>query len=291
MSAATQMMTIVKGTRVSLRSMNIDETYLENLICSDTTVLGLGDLRVVERQRRQKNAGRLDLLLEDADEDARYEVELMLGPTDESHLVRTVEYWDIERRRYPAYDHRAVLVAEDITTRFLNVISLFSGSIPIIAMQVNAIAANEIVAVTFLPILNSAALRRDDSSDSKPSDRAEWITRVGASIVELAEKCLASINEVSKRQLKLNYYKTYIGLTDGTRSDDSVWFSPRKSLLRVALMLDPVDMWMQRLKDADLDFKIKDGYLRVDLQPNGFGESKDLLSEMLHEAIKESGKG
>jgi hypothetical protein len=51
-------------------------------------------------------------------------------------LIRTIEYWDIERRRYPAYDHRAVLIAEDITTRFLNVITLFSGSIPIIAIQV-----------------------------------------------------------------------------------------------------------------------------------------------------------
>ena len=26
---------------------------------------------------------------------------LMLGPTDESHLIRTVEYWDIELRKWP----------------------------------------------------------------------------------------------------------------------------------------------------------------------------------------------
>jgi hypothetical protein len=59
---------------------------------------------VVERQRRQEKAGRLDLLLQDDSEDIRYEVELMLGSVDESHLIRTIEYWDIERRRYPAYD-------------------------------------------------------------------------------------------------------------------------------------------------------------------------------------------
>ncbi len=33
------------------------------------------------------------------------------------------------------YDHTAVIVAEDITSRFLNVISLFNGTIPIIAIQ------------------------------------------------------------------------------------------------------------------------------------------------------------
>ncbi len=31
--------------------------------------------------------------------------------------------WDIERKRYPQYDHTAVIVAEDITSRFLNVIA------------------------------------------------------------------------------------------------------------------------------------------------------------------------
>ena len=48
----------------------------------------------------------------------------------ESHIIRTIEYWDIERKRYPQYEHCAVLVAEDITSRFLNVISLFNGTIP-----------------------------------------------------------------------------------------------------------------------------------------------------------------
>ena len=48
-----------------------------------------------------------------------------LGKTDESHIIRTIEYWDIERKRYPQYDHTAVIVAEEITSRFLNVIGLF----------------------------------------------------------------------------------------------------------------------------------------------------------------------
>jgi hypothetical protein len=124
-------------------------------------VLGLGNVFVVERQRRQEKGGRLDLLLQLA-EDVRYEVELMLGPADESHLIRTIEYWDKERRRYPAYDHCAVLIAEDIATRFLNVITLFSGSIPIIAIQVNAVTIDGRTAVTFLRVVDSTALRKDD---------------------------------------------------------------------------------------------------------------------------------
>jgi len=59
------------------------------------------------------------------------------------HIVRAIEYWDIERKRYPQYDHCAVLVAEEITGRFLNVISLFNGFIPVIALRMQAIAVGD----------------------------------------------------------------------------------------------------------------------------------------------------
>ncbi len=38
----------------------------------------------------------------------------MLGAVDESHIIRTIEYWDVERQRYPTLQHRAVIVAEEI---------------------------------------------------------------------------------------------------------------------------------------------------------------------------------
>jgi hypothetical protein len=188
---------LVKGTNVSLRSVGIDEAYLEKFIDADPTVLGLGDVFVVERQRHQK-AGRLDLLLQDSSDEIRYEVELMLGGADESHLIRTIEYWDIERRRYPAYDHKAVLIAEDITSRFLKVITLLSGSVPIIAIQVNALKVEDHIAVSFIRVVDITKLRDDDLIDSaklKSTDRSEWISRVGTGMVELADKCLQLINE------------------------------------------------------------------------------------------------
>src|SRR3981189_3665929 len=126
---------VTKAVSVSLREAGVTESWFERHIKSAPTILRLGDVAIIERQRRQEKAGRLDLLLEDDSGDKRYEVELMLGSTDESHLIRTVEYWDIERRKWPGYEHCAVLIAEDVTTRFLNVISLFSGSVPFVVIQ------------------------------------------------------------------------------------------------------------------------------------------------------------
>jgi hypothetical protein len=130
---------LTKATSVSLRDAGVTESWLESEIVKDPSMLGLGDVTVIERQRRQEKAGRLDLLLEDDSGDERYEAELMLGTTDESHLIRTVEYWDIERRKWPGYEHCAVLIAEDVAARFLNVISLFSGTVPFVAIQVNGL--------------------------------------------------------------------------------------------------------------------------------------------------------
>jgi hypothetical protein len=129
-----------KPERIWLKDhLELDERWLQDRIGEDPALLGLGDLVLKDRERPQPRAGRLDLLLQDAETNKRYEVEVQLGKTDEAHIIRTIEYWDIERKRYPQYDHTAVIVAEDITSRFLNVISLFNGSIPLVAIQMSAI--------------------------------------------------------------------------------------------------------------------------------------------------------
>src|ERR1700704_4732422 len=84
----------------------------------------------------------------------RYEVEVQLGPTDEAHIIRTIEYWDIERKRYPQYDHCAVLIAEDITSRFLNVVALFNGMIPLIALQMQALKVGDQSTLLFTKVMD-----------------------------------------------------------------------------------------------------------------------------------------
>ena len=94
----------------------------------------LRDLTPIVREKIQPSGERLDLLL--GDDNNRYEVEVQLSATDPSHIIRTIKYWDTERKRYSQYDHCAVIVAEEITARFMNVISLFNGNIPLIAIQI-----------------------------------------------------------------------------------------------------------------------------------------------------------
>ena len=98
-----------KAKPISLRSHpEFDEKWLQRRLHEDPSLLGLGDLSVKDVERRQPRGGRLDMLLSDPETGTRYEVEIQLGPTDEAHIIRTIEYWDVEKARYPQYEHVAV---------------------------------------------------------------------------------------------------------------------------------------------------------------------------------------
>lgn len=99
----------IKPETISIRQhREINEKWVQQIIADDPLIIGLGDVVLRDKERSQPRAGRLDILLQDPDTSKRYEVEVQLGATDESHIIRTIEYWDLERKRYPQYDHCAV---------------------------------------------------------------------------------------------------------------------------------------------------------------------------------------
>src|SRR5215218_7033262 len=168
----------IRPERISLKlHPELTEKWVQDLIAADPSILGLGDLVLRDKERIQPRAGRLDLLLQDVDTKRRYEVEVQLGPTDEAHIIRTIEYWDIERKRYPQYNHCAVLVAEDITSRFLNVVSLFNGFIPLIALQMQALQVGQHTTLVFTKVMDELSrgpVDEDEDAAATPTDRPYW---------------------------------------------------------------------------------------------------------------------
>jgi hypothetical protein len=156
----------------SLGDCGKDEYWLQDKIYENPSILGLGDLERVTNEKVQSSGGRLDLLLKDPDDDSMFEVEVMLGETDASHIIRTIEYWDLERRRWPKRSHTAVLVAEGINTRFFNVVQLLSQAVPIIGIQVSAVELEGKLGLHFTTIINS--YEEPEEGDSPPVDEAYW---------------------------------------------------------------------------------------------------------------------
>jgi hypothetical protein len=244
-----------KPERIWLKNHpKFNEKWVQELIAEDPSILGLGDLVLRDKERPQPRAGRLDLLLQDPDTQRRYEVELQLGSTDEPHIIRTIEYWDIERKRYPQYDHCAVLVAEDITSRFLNVVSLFNGVIPLIAVQMQALKVGEHVTLVFTTVMDELVrglVDEDEDAEAVPTDRNYWEKRGSKNTLELADKVLELLHGVDPA-LKLKYNKFYVGLEREGQPFNFVTLRPRKNQLNFELKLP---------QSTDLDTKIEEAGL------------------------------
>jgi hypothetical protein len=215
--------------RIDMRSEpSVSEKWLQDRIVSDPSLLLLGDVEVKDIERRQPRAGRLDLLLQDVEANTRYEVEMQLGATDESHIIRTIEYWDQERRRYPQYEHIAVIVAEEITARFFNVISLLNGQIPIVALQVQLIEVGDVRTLVFTKVLDHVSVATEEE-ESEPTDRAYWISQKSNQAgLDLADRLLEVAQEADP-SVTLNYNKHYIGLYSNGRAKNFMNLQPRRS--------------------------------------------------------------
>ena len=276
----------LKPTRMQLKNHpELNEKWVQNIIADDPSVLGLGDLVLRDVERVQPRAGRLDLLLQDSETQRRYEVELQLGSTDEAHIIRTIEYWDIEKKRYPQYDHCAVLVAEDITSRFLNVISLFNGTMPLIAIQMQALKVGNNLTLVFTQVLDEllrGLVDEDEDADAEPTDRAYWEKRATKATVGLADQMLEILRGFDPT-LNLKFNKFYIGLEKNGQAYNFVTFRPKKNLLNFEIKLPQTDDLDIKIDDAGLDtleYNKRWGLYRLRLTKDDIESKSEFLKDL-----------
>lgn len=247
-------MEYVKSEIISLKnSAKYNEKWLQARIEEDPSILGLGELDFRDSEKMLVGGGRLDTILYDPEYKKRYEVEIQLGKTDESHIIRTIEYWDIERKKNPQYEHCAVIIAEDITSRFLNVISLFNGFIPLIAIQVKAVKVGDTMSLFFTKVLdeNKFDLLEEDSA-AEPTDKEYWEKKATKESLKLTEKIMSSLKEATD-EYSLKYNKHYIGLAKNNIANNFISFVPRKSAVLLHIKLEKTEETDKVIEESDLD--------------------------------------
>lgn len=230
---------IAVAKTISIRDAGHDEFWLQDQICKNPSILGLGDLDVLDRERRHPQGGRLDILLKSPDDDAMYEVEVMLGETDETHIIRTIEYWNRERRRFPQRQHSAVLVAEHINRRFFEVIHLFSHSIPLIAIQASIVEIAGAKSLLLSKILDAYDEPDDSANGTVFQECNEGYWRQEAPGTLDTSKALLEAIKPTFPTADLRYVNSYIAIlvdgdmymkletAGGNKSKLVIWFSQK----------------------------------------------------------------
>ena len=213
---------------------------------------------------------------------------MQLGATDPSHIIRTIEYWDTERKRYPQYDHCAVIIAEEITSRFMNVISLFNGSIPLIAIQVSAYKVGNDTLLTFTKVMDRISLGTDEEENFEITDRNYWENKSTTKILKTIDNIFDSLSQyVSGYELKYN--KFYIGLSKDGIAKNFIEFKPKKNWLYFIFKGDEDTNKIEELEKAGLEVSYIPRCKEYDVRINNFEEFKkhqELLKKMVESSMQ-----
>jgi hypothetical protein len=264
----------------------INEAYIQNLIARDPSILGLGELELKEKERIQPGAGRLDILLKDSEDERRYEIEVQLGSTDPSHIIRTIEYWEKERRRYPNIEHIAVIVAEEINSRFFNVISLFNQHIPLIAIQMTALEVAGKETLIFTRVLNTSQKFRQ--KDDEVADGRDWKQEYLDFVIKLAEEIQALSTEVNQ-SIKLKFNKEFIGITINNKANNFIRLKQLQKSVRISLRLeqtDEVDALIEN-NGFEVDYDPIEHRYRLPLKEGDVQKHRQLLLELIKRSYSE----
>ena len=200
---------IKTGKKLFIRNAGKDEYWLQDLIYENPSILGLGELIPVSKEKKQSTGGKLDILLKSPEDNSMYEIEVMLGETDPSHIIRTIEYWDLEKRRYPQRQHFPVLIAETFSRRYFNVIQILSLNVPMIAIQADLLEVSGQKIINFTKILDIYEEQAEDDetnivNETTWSSSASWT-------LQTAKELLSIINSTGQI-LKLNFTQSYVAL-------------------------------------------------------------------------------
>lgn len=275
--------TYVKAEPKRLRELGLDERWLQERINEDPSILGLGDLVVIERERVQPSGGRIDFLMYDPEDGVRYEIEVMLGRLDETHIIRTIEYWDIERRRFPVLQHRAVIVAEEITNRFFNIVSLLNQSVPIIAIQLSAFQLEGKIVLHFTTVLDLPEPSADeDAGSGEKVDRSYWEKRSNPASMAIVDRVISLIPG-GPSQVRVTYNKHHIAV--GTSGQNFLWLHPRKaaSHLHMHLLLegDERSAMLSKLEAAGIFSGPRGAHMKLRINEKELASHEPLISELL----------
>ena len=266
----------------------LNERWLHELLTDNPSLLGLGNLEVRGSERRQPSGGRLDLLLQDVDKDIRYEVEIQLGAMDESHIIRTIEYWDIERRRYPQFDHIAVIVAEDVTSRFLNVISLLNGAIPLIAIRLTCATVNGTLTLMATRVVDLTTLGTDDeNAGGSEMNRTWWEKKSSEESMQVFDRLVEWVKKVEPG-VGPKFNKYYIGLATGTGTvRNFVSFRPQKKRVFTEFKIPQDEELTATLEESGLVTKSYDyqyGCYRIYIYADDIDKHQDTLKTLVRKA-------
>jgi len=166
----------------------------------------------------------------------------------------------------------------------LNVINIFNGAIPLIAIKMEAFKNGNDYWLNFTTVLNEVSLGLVEEDEIKEvTDRTYWEKRGTTKTVSLADDLVVMINEFTSGY-ELKYNKFYIGLAKDGQPDNFVIFRPKKSNTTMEIRLEQSPETDKLIEDAELDLMEYDNKwnrYRIRISKQDLTKNKELIVNLL----------
>jgi hypothetical protein len=183
-----------------------------------------------------------------------------------------------------------VLIAEEVTSRFLNVMSLLAGSIPLVAIQLNVLKVEDQLLLDFVKVLDQRALREDDAGETGggEANRSMWEERVGSDVMKICDRIAEIANEVAEPKLELKYQKRHLGLCPHGSFFNVAALIPKMAFVAVRMGIPDSDAWLKRFQDAGSEVNSRNpGSITIRIRRDELQEHAVMVRELLHQAVRE----
>lgn len=215
-----------------------------------------------------------------------YEAEIMLGEADEIFIIRMIEYWDNEKRKWPQRQHYAVLVAETITRIFL-CDPAFQPFDSVYCLQVSIIAAGDQKLFHFSKVLDTYEEPEEGGGNLYEiydenfwRNKSPWTIETAKSLLDIVRPVFGNAS--------LKYVKNYIAIE--VNNNNYMWFHGRsgnKSLLGFWISELRSSQAEGTLESNNISYVKKDQKIRITTDKEFIKQNADMLKEIA-QIVKES---
>lgn len=121
-----------------------------------------------------------------------------------------------------------------------------------------------------------------DELEEEITDRKYWDNNFGIDAMKLLDDVFKFLTEIDNG-LDLNYNKRHIGLKKNNKGEHFLFFSPKKSFVRVGIALTDVPFWIEKLSANNFEIisiDKKSGRLKFRIYRNNIINNSEVLKEV-----------
>ena len=129
---------MARKRKISLRNKNINEKFVQEYFEQNINFLGFTDGILLDKEEIQPGSKRLNMLFQESGTERCYVVGVKLGNLDENHILKTIEYWNLSKKKYPKFEHCIIFYVGNITGEAMLLLDSYNKQSQIIVYIIRA---------------------------------------------------------------------------------------------------------------------------------------------------------